>query len=45
MNFKRLFLGSSLALFLFPPGLGAQEMQPHKHEMGEKLGRVNFAVS
>ena len=45
MKLSKLFLGASLAVLLCPFTLRAQEMQPHKHEMGEKLGRVNFTVS
>jgi hypothetical protein len=45
MKFSKLFLGASLAVLLWSSTLKAQEMQPHKHEMGEKLGRVNFSVS
>jgi tetratricopeptide (TPR) repeat protein len=41
----KLFLGASLAVLLCPFTLKAQEGHQHKHEMGEKLGRVNFAVS
>jgi len=45
MKLSRLFLGASLAVLLCPFTLSAQETHQHKHEMGEKLGRVNFAVS
>lgn len=45
MRFSKLFLGASLAVLLCSSTLKAQETQPHKHEMGEKLGRVNFSVS
>jgi hypothetical protein len=45
MKLTRLFLFASLAVLLLPLALRAQEMDQHKHEMGEKLGRVNFTVS
>src|SRR5258708_2361279 len=45
MKLSKLFLFASLAVFLLPFASSAQEMDQHKHEMGEKLGRVNFAVS
>ena len=45
MKLSRLFVLASLAVLLLPLGSSAQEMDQHKHEMGEKLGRVNFAVS
>ena len=45
MKLSRLFLGASLAVLLCSFTLIAQETHQHKHEMGEKLGRVNFAVS
>jgi hypothetical protein len=47
MKLSRLFLFASLAvlLLLLPLASRAQEMDQHKHEMGEKLGRVNFSVS
>lgn len=45
MKLSRLFLGASLAVFVCPFTLRAQETHQHKHEMGEKLGRVNFSVS
>lgn len=45
MKFSKLFLGVSLAVLVCPFTLTAQETQPHKHDMGEKLGRVNFTVS
>src|SRR5882762_8214232 len=44
MKLSRLFLALSLAM-LCPFASSAQEMDQHKHEMGEKLGRVNFSVS
>jgi tetratricopeptide (TPR) repeat protein len=45
MKLSRLFLSASLAVLFCPFTLRAQDMHPHKHEMGEKLGRVNFTVS
>src|SRR5438876_6278826 len=45
MKFSRFFLGASLAVLLSPLTSSAQDMSQHKHEMGEKLGRVNFSVS
>jgi tetratricopeptide (TPR) repeat protein len=45
MKLSRLFLFASLAALLLPLASRAQEMDQHKHEMGEKLGRVNFSVS
>ena len=45
MKFSRFFLFASLALLLCPSMPRAQEMDQHKHDMGEKLGRVNFEVS
>jgi len=45
MKFSRFFLFASLTLLLCPLGSSAQEMDQHKHDMGEKLGRVNFSVS
>jgi hypothetical protein len=45
MRFSRFFCGASLAVLLCPFMPRAQEMDQHKHEMGEKLGRVNFEVS
>jgi hypothetical protein len=45
MKLSRLFLGSALAVLLCPFTPKAQEPDQHKHEMGEKLGRVNFSVS
>ncbi|MEK6333694.1 MAG: hypothetical protein AABM67_02025 [Acidobacteriota bacterium] len=45
MRLSRIFLGASLAVFLVPFTTTAQDPHQHKHEMGEKLGRVNFAVS
>src|SRR6266851_1029967 len=45
MKLSRLFLRASLAMLLCPFTPRAQEIAQHKHEMGEKLGRVNFTVS
>src|SRR5712692_1144882 len=45
MKPSRLFLFASLAVLLLPFTPSAQETHQHKHEMGEKLGRVNFPVS
>lgn len=45
MKLTRLFLGVSLTVFLCPFTPSAQETHQHKHEMGEKLGRINFPVS
>jgi hypothetical protein len=45
MRLSRLLIGASFLVLLLPFASSAQEMDQHKHEMGEKLGRVNFAVS
>lgn len=45
MKLNRLFLGVSLSVLLCPIISQAQDTHQHKHEMSEKLGRVNFAVS
>jgi len=45
MRPSRIFLAASLSVFLSPFTTNAQETHQHKHEMGERLGRVNFAVS
>ena len=45
MKLNRFLFGASLAVLLCPFALRAQDMSQHKHEMGEKLGRVNFTVS
>lgn len=45
MKLSRLFLTASVAVFLGPFSLKAQDMHQHKDEMSEKLGRVNFTVS
>jgi hypothetical protein len=43
MKLSRLFLGAALAVLLCPLTPRAQET--HRHDMGEKLGRVSFIVS
>lgn len=45
MTLSKFFLGASLAVFLCPFTSRAQDTHQHKHETGEKLGRVNFTVS
>jgi tetratricopeptide (TPR) repeat protein len=45
MKISRLFLGAALVVLACSLQLKAQDTHQHKHEMGEKLGRVNFAVS
>jgi hypothetical protein len=45
MKLSRFFFGASLTVLLCSPTLRAQDMSQHKHDMGEKLGRVNFAVT
>src|SRR5467141_562386 len=45
MKLSRLFLLAFLAVLLCPFTPRAQETHQHKHEMSEKLGRVNFTVS
>jgi hypothetical protein len=45
MKLSRLILGASLAVLFCPFTPKAQDTEPHKHDMGEKLGRVNFTVS
>jgi hypothetical protein len=45
MKLSKLFLGAFLAVLLCPFEPRAQEPEQHKHDMGEKLGRVNFTVS
>lgn len=45
MKLSRLFLRASFTVLLCPLALNAQAPEQHKHEMGEKLGRVNFTVS
>ena len=45
MKLSRFLLVVSFTLLLYPQALKAQAPEQHKHEMGEKLGRVNFTVS
>lgn len=45
MKFSRSFFSAALALLLLSFAARAQMPDQHKHEMGEKLGRVNFSVS
>src|ERR1044071_2238347 len=45
MKLSKLFLGVSLVVFLCPFTSPGQDTHQHKHEMGEKLGRVSFTVS
>ena len=45
MKLSKLFLGATLTLLFCSLALNAQAPEQHKHEMGEKLGRVNFTVS
>ena len=45
MKLSRFILVASFSLLLYPQALKAQGPEQHKHEMGEKLGRVNFTVS
>jgi tetratricopeptide (TPR) repeat protein len=45
MKLNRFFLSAALGVLFCPFALSAQETHQHKHEMGEKLGRVNFTVS
>src|SRR6185295_16753954 len=45
MKISKLLVGAALTLVLCPFMLSAQETHQHKHDMGEKLGRVNFSVS
>lgn len=45
MKLGKLFLVTFIALPIFAIGATAQQNLQHKHEMGEKLGQVNFAVS
>ena len=45
MKLSRFFLGAFLATLICPFASRAQDTHQHKHEMGENLGRVNFAVS
>src|SRR2546427_5280393 len=45
MKLCRLFLGVTLTALTCSFASRAQEMSQHKHDMGEKLGRVSFAIS
>ena len=45
MKLSRFVFGASLAVLLCSLTPRAQDMSQHQHDMGEKLGRVNFAVS
>ncbi len=45
MRLIRLVVPATLALFIGSVSGFAQETHPHKHELNEKLGRVNFATS
>ncbi|HEX5703229.1 MAG TPA: hypothetical protein VFX97_08540 [Pyrinomonadaceae bacterium] len=45
MRLIRLVIPTTLALFIGSVSGFAQETHPHKHELNEKLGRVNFATS
>jgi tetratricopeptide (TPR) repeat protein len=45
MKLSKLFLGAFMAVLLCPSVSRAQEPEQHKHDMGEKLGVVNFTVS
>jgi tetratricopeptide (TPR) repeat protein len=45
MKLTRSFLRGALAIFFAALAISAQEFHQHKHEMGEKLGRVNFTIS
>ena len=45
MKISRFLVAGSLAALLCPLTLRAQDMSQHRHDMGEKLGRVSFAVS
>ncbi|HEY5073739.1 MAG TPA: hypothetical protein VII34_03520 [Pyrinomonadaceae bacterium] len=45
MKLSRFLLGACLAVLLCPFVPRAQEPEQHKHDMGEKLGVVNFTVS
>src|SRR5687767_12229941 len=45
MRLIRLVVPATLALFIGAVSAFAQETHPHKHELSEKLGRVNFATS
>jgi tetratricopeptide (TPR) repeat protein len=45
MKLSKLFLGAFMAVLLCPSVSRAQEPEQHKHDMGERLGVVNFTVS
>lgn len=45
MRFTKLFVPATLALLFSSLSSFGQETHPHKHELSEKLGRVNFATS
>ena len=45
MKLIRSFLGTALVVIVCQVALMAQMGDQHRHEMGEKLGRVNFATS
>jgi tetratricopeptide (TPR) repeat protein len=45
MKFIRIILCASIAVLFSPVLSSAQMTHQHKHEMREKLGRVNFSVS
>ena len=45
MKLGRFLLGMSLAVLISTLTPKAQEPEQHKHDMGEKLGRVSFTIS
>ena len=45
MRLIRLVVTATLGVLIGSVSGFAQETQPHKHELSEKLGRVNFATS
>ena len=45
MRLIRLVVPATLAVLIGSVSGFAQETHPHKHELSEKLGRVNFATS
>lgn len=45
MRLIRLVVPATLAVLIGSVSAIAQETHPHKHELSEKLGRVNFATS
>jgi tetratricopeptide (TPR) repeat protein len=45
MRLSRLVVTATLAVLIGSVSGFAQETHPHKHELSEKLGRVNFATS